>query len=293
MTVSDSSADEDEIDLLELIITLLRAWKIILTTTVICTGFAFAYALSSAEVFKAETLLAPAKEENIGSSSALNQFGGLAVMAGITKPINSNIDRVLATLETREFLKKFISERDLLSIIFSEFWDKSSKSWVLMEGQSEFVPEDGISTLKRAIEVQQNDSGLITLSITWKDPKVAARLANELVEQLNQLLREKAISDSKMRVGYLEQELAKTTLQDMRGVLYNLLESEQQKAMLANVNRDFALEVIDPAVVPQNEFKPNRRLIVVIGGITGCFAGIFFVFSFHFIKKLKSSYSET
>ena len=97
---------------------------------------------------------------------------------------------------------------------------------------------------------EDNKSGLINLSISWKDPVVAAEWANDLVKQLNEQLREKAIADSQKRVGYLEQELAKTTLQDMRGVLYNLLESEKQKAMLANVNEDFALEVIDPAVAP-------------------------------------------
>ena len=48
----------------------------------------------------------------------------------------------------------------------------------------------------------------------------------------------------------------------MRAVLYNLLESEKQKAMLANVNEDFALEVIDPAVAPQTREKPKRKLIV-------------------------------
>ena len=56
--------------------------------------------------------------------------------------------------------------------------------------------------------------------------------------------------DSHKRVRYLQQT-CKTTLQDMREVLYKLLESEKQKAMLANVSVDFALEVIDPAVAPE------------------------------------------
>jgi len=114
--------------------------------------------------------------------------------------------------------------------------------------------------------VDQEKSGLITLSISWKDPGIAAQWANRLVKQLNEQLRQKAITDSKKRVGYLEQELAKTTLQDMRDVLYNLLESEKQKAMLANVNEDFALEVIDPAVAPKTREYPKRKLIVALGG---------------------------
>jgi uncharacterized protein involved in exopolysaccharide biosynthesis len=292
MVESGPPSDEDEIDLLELIRTLLQAWKTIVGITILCTGLAVAYALYAPEVFKAETLLAPAQEEKSGASSMLGQFGGLAAMAGISIPSDSNIDRVLATLETRVFLKKFIEEKNLLPVIFEDFWDAASNSWKLQLGQEAFISEDGISTLRYVIEVDQDKSGLITLSICWKDPQVAAQWANDLVKQLNEQLREQAIADSKKRVGYLEQELAKTTLQDMRAVLYNLLESEKQKAMLANVNEDFALEVIDPAVVPETREKPKRKLIVALGGVSGGFLGIFAVFFAQFMQKLKSSNSE-
>ena len=109
MVESGPSSDEDEIDLLELIRTLLQAWKVIVGITFVCTGLAIAYALYAPESFKAATLLAPAEEEKSGTSSALSQFGGLAAMAGISIPSSSNVERVLATLETREFLKNFIS----------------------------------------------------------------------------------------------------------------------------------------------------------------------------------------
>jgi uncharacterized protein involved in exopolysaccharide biosynthesis len=152
-------------------------------------------------------------------------------------------------------------------------------------------------SIQKAIEVfkqtmmidEDKKSGLITLSISWKNPDVAADWANDLVKQLNEQLRTQAISDSQKRVGYLEQELAKTTLQDMRAVLYNVLESEKQKAMLANVKDDFALEVIDPAVAPEIRYKPNRKLIVVFGCLCGGFLGIFAVLFGQCIQKIKSS----
>ena len=156
--------------------------------------------------------------------------------------------------------------------------------------EDEPTEQKAIESFKACLSVDEDKkSGLITLSISWKDPEVAAKWANDLVKQLNEQLREQAIADSKKRVGYLEQELAKTTLQDMRAVLYNLLESEKQKAMLANVNEDFALEVIDPAVAPEILEKPKRKLIVALGGICGGFIGIFAVFFAQFFQKLKSS----
>jgi uncharacterized protein involved in exopolysaccharide biosynthesis len=293
MVESGVQSKEDEIDLLELICILLQAWKTIAIITLVSIGLAVAYALRTPEVFKAEILLAPAHEDKSGVSSALRQYGGLAAMTGVTIPADLNTERVLATLETRVFLKKFIEEKNLLPIIFEDFWDVASNSWKLQLGQEAFIAEDGIPVIREAVEVNQDKPGLIILSISWENPQVAAHLANDLVKQLNEQLREQAIADSRKRVGYLEQELAKTTLQDMRAVLYSLLESEKQKAMLANVNEDFALEVIDPAVAPETREKPKRKLIVVLGGVCGGFIGIFAVFFAQFLKKLKSTNSET
>ena len=179
--------------------------------------------------------------------------------------------------------------KKLLPVLFEEIWDAESQSWLVQTQEDEPTEQKAVDAFKSILSVNEDKkSGLINLSISWKDPGVAAEWANDLVKQLNEQLREKAIADSQKRVGYLEQELAKTTLQDMRAVLYNLLESEKQKAMLANVNEDFALEVIDPAVAPETREKPKRKLIVALGGVCGVFLGIFAVFLAQFLRKLKT-----
>ena len=289
MVESSPSVGDDEIDLLELIRTLLQAWKTIVGITIICVGLAVVYALYSPEVFKAETLLAPATEEKSGASSALSQFGGLAAMAGVSIPTDSNVEQVVATLNSRKFLRTYINQNKLTPVLFDEIWNAETQAWMVPTVEDEPTEQKAIESFKACLSVDEDKkSGLINLSISWKDPEVAAKWANDLVKQLNEQLREQAISDSRKRVGYLEQELAKTTLQDMRAVLYNLLESEKQKAMLANVNEDFALEVIDPAVAPEIREKPKRKLIVALGGVCGGFLGIFTVFFAQFLQKLKS-----
>jgi uncharacterized protein involved in exopolysaccharide biosynthesis len=293
MVESGHPAEEDEIDLLELIRTLLYAWKTIAGITISCTGLAVAYALYAPEVFKAETLLAPVQEEKNSASSALGQFGGLAAMAGISIPSDSNVEQVVATLQSGKFIRVFIKEKNLLPILFEEIWDADKQAWIVESKENEPSEQQAVESFKGLLSIDEDTkSGLITLSVSWKDPEVVAEWANDLVKQLNEQLRGQAIADSKKRVGYLEQELAKTTLQDMRAVLYNLLESEKQKAMLANVNEDFALEVIDPAVAPEHREKPNRKLIVALGVVCGVFLGIFAVFFFRLLKKLKNSDKE-
>ena len=284
--------EEDEIDLLKIIRYFLLEWKIIFAISTVSVCLAVAYAFHLTEVFKAETLLAHASENKSAASSTLSQFGGLAAMAGVSIPSDSNVEQVIATLKSRKFLKYYIDQKNLKSVLFEDIWNPENKTWLVETETDKPSDQDAIKAFKDIISVDEDKkTGLISLSILWKDPKVAAVWVNDLVKQLNEQLREKAISDSKKRIGYLETELAKTTLQDMRSVLYNLLESEKQMAMLANVNVDFALKVIDPAIAPEHRDKPNRRLIVACGAVCGAFFGIFTVFLFQFFKKLKSSYS--
>ena len=293
MVESGHTAEDDGIDLLELIRTLLYSWKTITVITILCTGLAVFYAVNAPVVFEAETLLAPVQDEQANVSSSLGQFGGLAAMAGISIPSDSNVKEVVATLQSRKFLRVFIEEKKLMPILFEEIWDADRKVWIGESKENEPTEQQTVGLFKSLLSIDEDTkSGLIKLSVSWKDPQVAAEWTNDLVKQLNEQLRGQAISDSKKRVGYLEQELAKTTLQDMRAVLYNLLESEKQKAMLANVNEDFALEVIDPAVAPEQRETPKRKLIVIFGGLCGAFLGIFVVLFFQFLRKLKNSDKE-
>jgi len=282
-----SSIDGDEIDLIELIRTILRGWKIISFITITSAGLAYLYARQAPEIFRAEILLSPVHGEQDGVSSAMGQFGGLATMVGAQIPRDSNIERVMATLKSRKFLGHYIKSKNLMPVLFNQYWDDSKNAWAIDPPPSE---QSAIGTLKGNLSLNEDQkSGLIILSVSWENPEFAAKVANEVVDQLNSQLRDQAVADSKKRIGYLEQELAKTTLQDMRAVLYNLLESEKQKAMLANVTDDFALEVIDPAVVPTTPYKPNRKLIVILGVMCGGILGVFGVFVLNFFQKLKAS----
>ena len=204
MVESSPSTDEDGIDLFELIRILLHSWKTIIGITTICIGLAVAYALNAPEVFKAETLLAPASEEKSSASSALSQFGGLAAMAGISIPSDFNVEQVVATLQSRKFLRQYINSKKLLPVLFEEVWDAENQSWLVQTQEDKPTAQKAVETFNSILSVNEDKkSGFINLSISWKDPAVAAEWANDLVKQLNEQLREKAISDSQKRVGYL------------------------------------------------------------------------------------------
>jgi len=282
------STSADEVDLLQLTLTIFRAWKLILGMTLLVGAVASFYAFSAPEVYRAHTLLAVAKKEKT-SSGSLQQLGGLAAIAGISIPGGSDTERIIATLKSRGFLRFFITKKNLMPIFFKGSWDVSKGDWKPVEEEQKPTLAKAVRLLSAILSVTDDaKSGLITLSVSWGDPELASKWANEMVTQLNEQLRNEAIVESQNRVGYLEQELAKTSLKDMRDVLYKLLESEKQKAMLANVKEDFALEVIDPAIPPRDPFEPNRKLIIVGGLLLGGLLSLFVIFLLEFVKKLNA-----
>ena len=292
MVESGPPSDEDGIDLLELIRTLLQAWKTIVGITILCTSLAVAYALYAPEVFNAKTLLAPAQEDETAASSLLNKFGGLVAIAGVKDKSSSFMSRVLGTLKSRQFLENFILEHNLLEQIFSDQWNIERKEWIPRKDGSIVTISDGINLLSGSTACEEDKStSLYTVSVTLKDPNLASLICNKIVISLNSKFKEQAIERALLKEEYLKEELSKTGLSDMRNVLYTMLQAEKQKAMLANITQNAAFEVIDPAFTG-SLIKPKRKLIIAIGGVCGGFLGIFTVFFAQFLQKLKSTNSE-
>ena len=102
-------------------------------------------------------------------------------------------------------------------------------------------------------------------------------------------LRERNAGELRSLLAAKQEELQKTKVKDLRDVLFSLLKSEKQKAMLANVNEEFALEVIDPALVPVFRNRPKRKLIVLLGGASGLFIGILSVYLLQFLGQFRTS----
>ena len=289
MVESSPSVDEDEIDLLELIRTLLQAWKTIVGITIVCTCLAFTYSLTVPDVYKAKALLAPAQEDETAASSLLNKFGGLVAIAGVKDRDDAYMSRVLGTIKSFNFLSEFINDNNLLIQIFAERWNEEKSTWVLNENEKEPTVANAVALLSENLSIEEvKRSSLYTLTVSTSNGNLSAVICNQLIVTLNDRFRKIAIENSLKRIEFLNQELAKTKLEDMRAVLFNLMSAEKQKAMISNIEKDAAFEVIDPAVAPETSQKSKRKLIVALGGVCGGFLGIFVVFFAQFLRKLKS-----
>ncbi len=276
-------AEEDSIDLLALWRVLVQYRRVVLAIFLIGMSLATAFAFLSTPIYRAELVMAPVTaEESSKLSSLAGQFGGLASLAGVNLGgSGNNVDRVLATLKSRAFLVPFLKQemqQEKIAALFKRgFGDKQPSTLDVFETFSEDV-----------LDIRKdNKTGLVTLGVEWRDPTLAARWANTLVARLNEHQRQAAIKEAQQSIDYLNQQLSDTSVVDMQQAIYRLIESQTKVIMLANVKKEYVMQVIDPALVPEKPVRPQRTLILVLGALLSLMLGIFIIFLLHALKRFK------
>ncbi|MFA6014756.1 MAG: Wzz/FepE/Etk N-terminal domain-containing protein [Gallionellaceae bacterium] len=272
--------EEDEINLLDLLITLLKHKVMIIVVPLLVAVLAAGYSLTLKNIYRAEVLLAPVGDEKGGgASSMLGGLGGLASLAGVSLGGGGSTEQNIAILKSREFLVKFVEDTNLMPILFEEAWDAEKKAWKEPDPKKQPRLRDGAAAFLSLIIIENDKkTSLITLAIEWTDKKQAAEWANELVLRLNKYLGEQAIARGDGNLEYLNQELMRTQIEDFRKTLFDLIAQEQKKAMLAKTQKDFAFRVLDHAVEPDKKIKPKRALIVLLAGLVAFFLTVIWAF---------------
>jgi len=287
---------EDEIDLLEYWRLIWKKRWLIITVVCVAAVLAAGYALTLPNIYRSEVLLAPVSDEGSksgGLSSALGGLGGLASMAGISLGGGGSVEENLAVLKSREFLWQFIKDQKLMPILFEDDWDADKKGW--REDDPDKQP--GLWGAYRKFTgilsvAQDKKSGLVTVDIEWTDAALAADWANMLVNRLNEFVRQQAINRSNGNLHYLNKELSRTHVADIRQALFELISQQQKKAMLANTQKEFAFQVIDRAVAPDKKAKPKRALIVILSAFVAGFLMVIYVFIREGIQRREQDSSQ-
>lgn len=247
-------------------------WRLAAIVTT-CASLAVAYALLATEWYRAEVVLAPASEQT--SQGLIGQFGGLAGLAGLSVGGGASVEPV-AVLRSREFAMEFIDEQGLLPILFEADWDAEAARWKRSNPDDWPDLRDAVKIFDEKIRTVHEDvrTGLVTLSIEWTDPELAAIWANLLVTKLNRRMRDRVLIEAQSNVDFLRAQMEETNVVTLQQSIGRLLESELQRLMLARGNEEFSFRVIDRAQPPKYRVRPARAFIVVIatflGGVLGC-----------------------
>jgi uncharacterized protein involved in exopolysaccharide biosynthesis len=279
--------EEDRFEFGKLFEAVLATWKAAIIGGILGGVIAAVISLQMTPIFRAEALIAPV-EPNSGLSGALrSQFGGLAALAGVdVGGAGSRKEEAFATLGSRGFAREFIAANNLLPQLFPENWDAQAKAW---RGKTPTL-EDGMMRFTRDVRsvIEDRKTSLITVTMDFRDPKLAADWSNLMVELVNERLRLQATSDAERSIHYLQTELTKTNVVELRQAIYRLIETQVNNAMLANVQREYAFRFIERAVQPERRFSPRRTLLTAVGVVAGGFLAVGFMLIRRAYKREKA-----
>ena len=304
---------DDEINLKELFFALVQGKWIITYMIAFFVIIGIIYSLLSPNIYKSEALLAPVEPSSSLFSGALSQYSGLAGLAGINLPTGEaggNAKKAIELISSLNFFEKYLLPKiflpDLMAI---DSWDdknntiiyddsifqSNSNSWV----RDFSYPQRLIPSAQESFEVFKEDhlnifedskTGYVTLSIKHQSPLIAKEWVQIIVEEVNFFYRQKDKEKSERAVIYLNNQIASTSLSEIRQVTASILEKEIQKLTLVEANKDYVFEYVYPPSVMEEKSEPNRLLIFILSFILGALLGIIIVlFRYYFLDKKENT----
>ncbi len=295
----------NEVDLMDIFWVLWNKKIFISGLTSFIAALAIIYALSLTNYYRSESLLIGVNSQG---SSSLSQYSGLASLAGISLP-SSGTDPVIEVMEivqSREFVRHLITFEGILpaimaaksynyatkEIVFdSEAYDKDTGSWLREANANRASKPSYLEAYEKYLGMvsisQDIKTGLVSISVEHVSPVFSKYFLNLIIKEANNLKRANDIEMSDKALSYLKQEVSRTSLTEIKESIYRLMEAQLEKKMMANINEQYSLMILEPPFVPEERFKPSRSLIVIIltaiGGVISCF--IVLIRHYFFKKK--------
>lgn len=251
----------------------IRGWLRVALVAFLGAVASFAASFLLPRIYEARVVVMPQSQSDSSGlgRSLLSQLGGLATLAGTLMPTSSSAAESIAVLKSDAFTVSFINEQGLLPVLFFKKWDAERGRWI--KEKSKPTIGDALEYFDERIRAIAEDkkTGLVTLTISWRDNEQAAAWANLMVANVNEVIRQRAIREATEKIGYLDRQLQKTTQVELQEVLFRLSESQQKILMLAETQRDYAFRVIDPARVPEIDqyVSPKRLGFAAVGFLAG------------------------
>ncbi len=142
--------------------------------------------------YKSEAVILALAPETGGLGAALSS-SPLGALAGSIGGISTPADRILVYLKSRTVAEMVIKRFDLVRIIHEDKWDAAKGSW--KDAARPPLKEDTVKVLNKTITAfKKSKEGTITITVEWKDPKLAADMANYYIAALTEYLKDKSVN---------------------------------------------------------------------------------------------------
>jgi len=286
-------AEEDEINLLDLLMVLVKH-KLLIIGMVLFSGVAaVVISLLMTNIYRSEaTLVARTQEE--ASFNPLTALGGLggAMAEGLGLGGGGSLEKLEVVLKSRNLTNRVIKKHKLMPVIFSDDWNEKKKKWDTDEPPT---LQDGWEEMQDRLTVRVDiKKNTITAGFDHEDPKTAKKVVDYYLTELSEILREEVLKDAAENMRFFRKQLENTIDSLLEEKIYSMLAKEIEKETFAKAQKYYSFLVLDPPIVldPDKQIRPKRALICILSVIVGFFLAVFLAFINEYAHRLKTEDQE-
>ena len=279
---------DEEIDLKKLFDAALNNIIFIISITSVAAIASIIYSLNLPNQYQATMVIAPVN--NSGSlTSSDKALGGLASLAGINLSSEgvSDSQSALMIMQSWGFLEEFVERNNLGKyLLATKGWDDTNNVMIFDENVFDIDKEEWVKAKptswslykafsNRLLIHEDGQTGIITVKFNYYSPQLSKEWVELLVQDINSFMRQRKIIKVGKSISYLQEQINKTSIKDMRNAFYKIMSEQIKQQMLAESTPDFVFVTISKAMVPVEKAEPTRSIIVIISTIVGFLFSLF------------------
>ena len=183
--------DEDSgIDFPALLAPVRRSWRGVAVATLAAGALGYGVSFLVTPLYTSHTTLIPPQQQQSGAAAALSSLGALGSLAG-GAAMKSPIDQYISLMESDTVVDRLIDRFGLMKVYDLEYRDATRKK-----------------LLKRSAIAAGKKDGLISVTVEDSDPKRAAAMANQYVEELRHMTSTLAVTEAQQRRLFFQTQMA-------------------------------------------------------------------------------------
>ena len=234
---------------------------------VLFSTYGFIKTIYSDSVFISSATLEPKK--SIGGNSSSSPFASLG--SGISSSLFSNTgksDDVVLALElirSKDFFEELLSQDDFVNKLNKPLRTNYIKTYT-KEPASEMLTFDNMHSrfLNNHLSFTRAEkTGIVTIRISHYEAQTAKEWLDIIILKLNLRIRDIRVSESKKIVDFLQIELSKQSVSEIRFSLSSLMAQEIRTIALSGLDNEFVFKIVDKPRVPNKRARPSRALNII------------------------------
>lgn len=296
--------DNNEISLIEIVKIFREKFLKISSFSFLIVIFLLIFFFLQKDIYTSKTVLV--NPENIGgsSNSSLEKLGGIA---GFDVGGTDKLAYVQELIKSRHFVSILVANEDFKRDIFaSKSYDKNSKIikydstiydanknyWLIKNNDGLAGPSlDRIyrKYLKIVNTSLDITTDMLTVSVDHVSPYAAQEILVGIVENINNLERQRDLTLSLKKINDLKVEIASTREMEVRDAVSNVFQTELASYLVAKNQTDYVVRELDPPFFPEKKSYPLMIPIFILSLVLSyTVIGFFIVFKEIYVRQAGS-----